>query len=101
MPWAPITHQQAIRKQRRGGLTPTPKNYHDPAWEELRRRVLIRDPVCLNCHKQRSSRADHIVPVSRGGKDELSNLQGMCESCHNSKTATEGGGFQQRWEWNK
>lgn len=100
MPWAPRTHQQLIR-QRRGGLDSTPKNYHDPAWEELRRRVLIRDPICLNCHKRPSSTVDHIVPVSRGGKDEMSNFQGMCKSCHNSKTATEGGGFQQRWVWNK
>ena len=31
---------------------------------------------------------DHIVPKSRGGKDELSNYQTMCLKCNNKKGAS-------------
>lgn len=32
---------------------------------------------------------DHIVPQSRGGGDELANLQDICEQHHTRKTAAE------------
>lgn len=32
---------------------------------------------------------DHIVPLSEGGADHESNLQGLCHSCHVEKTAEE------------
>ncbi len=31
---------------------------------------------------------DHIIPKTLGGTDEESNLQSICERCHNRKTAT-------------
>lgn len=98
-PWAPKTHQQRIR-ERRGGLTPTPRpwmNYSDPRWRAIRQRVLLRDPICKACHTQSSKCADHIVPRSQGGSDELSNLQGVCVSCHNRKSATEQIVGRQQW----
>src|SRR5579885_2131857 len=51
--------------------------------------VLRRDPVCRSCGKAPSVHADHIVPLSLGGSWALSNGQGLCASCHNSKTAYE------------
>lgn len=102
-PWAPKTYQQTIR-ERRGGLESTGPNrrqYCDGKWRETRQRVLIRDPICKQCNRNPSTRADHIVPVSRGGSDSMENLQGMCEPCHNAKIGTERGGFQERWAWNK
>lgn len=29
---------------------------------------------------------DHILPLSRGGNNDLDNLQTMCHACHNTKT---------------
>lgn len=38
---------------------------------------------------------DHIVPKTQGGTDDASNLQTLCERCHNVKTTTiDGGGWQ-------
>ena len=52
-----------------------------------RRAILQRDPVCP-CGRP-STQADHIVPVAEGGSDDESNGQGLCRSCHDTKTAAE------------
>lgn len=99
MPWAPKTHLQLVR-ERQGGLTPKPRpwtDYSDQNWRAIRQRVLLRDPICKRCHTQPSTRADHIVPRSQGGSDEMSNLQGLCVVCHNRKSGSESEAFQQRW----
>ena len=33
--------------------------------------------------------ADHVIPLTQGGRDDESNLQGICVDCHRSKTAEE------------
>jgi RNA-directed DNA polymerase len=33
---------------------------------------------------------DHILPISRGGKDEYKNLQLLHRHCHDNKTASDG-----------
>jgi 5-methylcytosine-specific restriction endonuclease McrA len=52
------------------------------AWRKLRAEVLRRDyHLCVRCGR-RASEVDHIVPVSLGGRDELSNLRSLCHDCH-------------------
>ncbi len=95
-PWAPKTHQQTIKEQRRGGLDTRPsacKRGYGRAHRRRREYVLRCDSVCMKYHKEPSTDADHIVPLSKGGKDNVSNMQGLCASCHSQKTATEDGGF--------
>lgn len=58
-------------------------------WEKLRRVVLQRDPVCKGCELEVSTEVDHIMPLERGGKNELTNLQGLDKTCHSRKTAFE------------
>jgi 5-methylcytosine-specific restriction protein A len=36
-----------------------------------------------------ATQVDHIIPVSEGGGDELSNLQSTCDPCHEAKTQEE------------
>ena len=62
--------------------------YRSPAWKALRSNVLRRDPVCKTpgCGRA-STHADHIQPRADGGADALWNLRGLCEGCHNSRTA--------------
>ena len=67
------------------------------AWRKLRDRVLKRDRyLCQPCERKNfvsiASSVDHIVPKSRGGTDDMSNLQAICEECHKEKTTVESGG---------
>jgi 5-methylcytosine-specific restriction endonuclease McrA len=47
--------------------------------------------VCARCREPLvgSFDVDHINPRSRGGSDDLDNLQLLCISCHRKKTALE------------
>lgn len=48
----------------------------------LRNDCLDRDNhICLNCGAT-ANQAHHIVPLSLGGNDILSNLASLCEGCH-------------------
>jgi len=62
--------------------TPTPK--------KLRMQVLTRDGYrCCACGRSSADvelHVDHIVPVSKGGQDTLSNLQTLCKDCNLGKS---------------
>lgn len=51
-------------------------------WEDLKRRAKGR---CVKCHQKRPLTRDHIIPVSRGGSDEITNIQPLCHSCNARK----------------
>ena len=61
----------------------------------MARKRLFRDnPLCVICEAEgiRDSIAtvrDHIVPLAEGGRDDDSNIQGVCESCHKKKSQQE------------
>lgn len=67
--------------------------YHSPklkeAWkltDSIRRKVLSRDGCyCHVCGTTRNLHIDHIIPISRGGKTEMSNLQVLCKKCNLQK----------------
>jgi hypothetical protein len=57
----------------------------------LRHEVFKRDNyTCVECGARKSDGAvlhvDHKIPVSRGGTDELSNLQTLCSDCNLNKS---------------
>lgn len=60
---------------------------------ELRQQILARDyHTCCNCGLNTQDEpnllleVDHIVPISRGGKTVLSNLQTLCWKCNRAKS---------------
>jgi len=68
--------------------------YTDRAWAGVRARVLAEEPECVYCGEP-SAVVDHIEP-HRGDRELFfarSNLQGVCKSCHDRKTARQDGGF--------
>lgn len=57
-----------------------PKN-----WDEIRRAVLERDRYkCCNnpTHVSQELHVHHVVPITRGGTHQLSNLITLCDDCH-------------------
>lgn len=68
--------------------------YHSREWIAKRREALTRDNgLCLHCLKKkrikRAEMVDHIIPIKVDWSKRLSlnNLQSLCNSCHNIKTA--------------
>lgn len=62
-----------------------------PGWERIRREVLERDDYrCHVCGRQGADTVDHIVPISQGGTDAMSNLGAVHDRtpphCHRAKT---------------
>jgi hypothetical protein len=48
--------------------------------------VFARDNFnCVVCGDTENLTVDHIHPVSRGGSDDLENLQTLCKSCNSRK----------------
>ena len=43
-------------------------------------------PLCKNHFEYTEMEGDHIVPWSKGGKTEMSNLQMLCRVCNNTKS---------------
>ncbi|MDR1947658.1 MAG: DEAD/DEAH box helicase family protein [Desulfovibrio sp.] len=62
--------------------------------DEMRNAVFTRDnDTCLRCGKKRNRgvvlNIDHIMPISLGGTNDLSNLQTLCKFCNNMKGINE------------
>ena len=52
-------------------------------WDEISKQVKRRDGyICGNCGSTTNLHAHHIVPRSKGGTDNLSNLRTLCSNCH-------------------
>ena len=74
--------QKTTRKYKRKPLSQYQKRY--VAWDQQYK--------CIRCKELLPAawEVDHIIPVSRGGTNELSNLNAYCPSCHSGKTWLEG-----------
>lgn len=54
----------------------------------IRQRILLRDEyTCQICGRVSAQlEVDHIVPLSMGGNNSISNLQSLCKTCHKLKS---------------
>lgn len=41
--------------------------------------------VCLRCSKKRILVPDHVIPLARGGKNDITNIQPLCRMCNGMK----------------
>ncbi len=68
--------------------------YQSANWRRLRANFLRLHPLCRVCARKEQTVpakvVDHIVPIKDGGgRFDTANLQSLCVSCHNRKTASE------------
>ncbi|NCP10369.1 MAG: HNH endonuclease [Sphingomonadales bacterium] len=79
-PWAPTPAFRDRRKRGRAG-------------QRDRAQVIAEEPFCRLCLKRgkhvRTDVVDHIVPLAWGGSDTRENKQGLCDPCHDAKSAAE------------
>lgn len=63
------------------------------AGQRDRAQVIAEEPLCRSCLARGLEVAtdvvDHIKPLSWGGSDARSNKQGLCDPCHEIKSAAE------------
>lgn len=75
-----------ILEDMQNGFTPQRK----PITKSIRHEVFVRDGYkCVECGATKEDtrlHVDHIIPVSQGGTDELSNFQTLCEACNLAKS---------------
>ena len=49
------------------------------------------NPLCVKCDASgrvsAATELDHILPLCKGGADDETNLQGLCDDCHKAKTS--------------
>jgi hypothetical protein len=55
---------------------------YPPDWASRSAAVSKRDGVCTACGSGRVLQAHHVIPLSKGGTNRLSNLRLLCERCH-------------------
>ena len=59
-----------------------------PHYKKILKKLLAKYLFkCVYCSGTENLTVDHIKPVSRGGSDEINNLQILCKSCNSSKGA--------------
>lgn len=58
-------------------------------WARVSRAVVRRDGACVDCGHRGSPdnplTADHVIPRSQGGTNDMSNLVCRCRSCNSSR----------------
>ena len=63
--------------------------------QRIRAEVLMANPLCVACQEEgrvrEATEVDHIIPLSKGGRDEPANRQGLCADHHQAKTARDMG----------
>lgn len=75
---------KAMQHRRRSARVNAPGSFSAQEWERL---CAQYGNVCLCCKEAKPLHADHVVPLSRGGTNDIGNIQPLCKSCNSSKWA--------------
>jgi 5-methylcytosine-specific restriction endonuclease McrA len=74
----------ALQQKRRTAKTKAGGAYTSAQWIALCEKYHNK---CPRCDKKKKLTPDHVVPVSKGGTSNISNIQPLCGPCNSSKGA--------------
>ena len=61
------------------------KRYQTAYYQRVRKEVLDRDYWTCHYCGQEANTVDHVIPISKGGTDEASNMVAACIKCNSGK----------------
>lgn len=72
--------------------------YNSRTWRKFRATFLEKNPLCVECEAEGvvtvANVVDHIIPINAGGAElDESNMQSLCITHHNKKSARESKGY--------
>lgn len=74
-----VRHYVKMRQNRKKGAEGT---FSFGEWESL---LLKYNHRCLSCGSSSDLQPDHVVPISRGGRNSIDNIQPLCGKCNRKK----------------
>lgn len=80
---AEMNREMGRRRETRIRATRAQVGSHTPQqWDDLKARAKHR---CVKCRRKRKLCRDHIIPLSKGGSDRITNIQPYCRPCNSKK----------------
>ncbi len=76
----------ARKQRRRAKLLEVGGSYSAKEWNELKRKY---GNLCLCCREEKPLTVDHVIPLSKGGTNDIDNIQPLCVSCNSRKGTKE------------
>jgi 5-methylcytosine-specific restriction endonuclease McrA len=61
------------------------KRYNSAYYRRVRKEVLDRDYWTCHYCGQEANTVDHLIPISKGGTDEATNMVAACIKCNSGK----------------
>jgi hypothetical protein len=75
-------NNKAYKQNRRTKQSGAGGTFTSLEWKSLCKKYDYR---CLCCNRRRKLTADHVIPVSKGGTSNISNIQPLCGPCNSRK----------------
>ena len=72
------------------------RRYNSTYYQRVRLEVLQRDYKTCHYCGQEANTVDHLIPISKGGTDEATNMVACCSTCNSSKRDRIAPGFFER-----